>query len=75
MPVVKIGHDHGCRRRCQNAVMKIGAIVPQGWTGEYDGWDTRDAWRRTVDGFILNKLSQMVEHRALAWRPPADLNE
>jgi F420-dependent oxidoreductase-like protein len=29
--------------------MKIGAIVPQGWTGEYDGWDTRDAWRRTVE--------------------------
>ena len=29
--------------------MKIGAIVPQGWTGEYDGWDPRDAWRRTTE--------------------------
>jgi F420-dependent oxidoreductase-like protein len=29
--------------------MKIGAIVPQGWTGEYDGWDTTAAWRRTVE--------------------------
>jgi F420-dependent oxidoreductase-like protein len=29
--------------------MKIGAIVPQGWTGEYDGWDTPAAWKRTVD--------------------------
>jgi F420-dependent oxidoreductase-like protein len=29
--------------------MKIGAIVPQGWTGEYDGWDTLDAWKRTVE--------------------------
>jgi F420-dependent oxidoreductase-like protein len=29
--------------------MKIGAIVPQGWTGEYDGWDTPAAWRRTVE--------------------------
>jgi F420-dependent oxidoreductase-like protein len=28
--------------------MKIGAIVPQGWTGEYDGWDTAAAWQRTV---------------------------
>jgi F420-dependent oxidoreductase-like protein len=28
--------------------MKIGAIVPQGWQGEYDGWDPLDAWRRTV---------------------------
>ncbi len=29
--------------------MKLGAIVPQGWTGEYDGWDPLDAWRRTVE--------------------------
>lgn len=27
--------------------MKIGVIVPQGWTGEYDGWDPRRAWERT----------------------------
>ncbi len=29
--------------------MKIGAIVPQGWVGEYDGWDPLDAWRRTTE--------------------------
>ena len=29
--------------------MKIGAIVPQGWQGEYDGWDTLHAWRRTTE--------------------------
>ncbi len=29
--------------------MKIGAIVPQGWQGEYDGWDPLDAWRRTTE--------------------------
>jgi F420-dependent oxidoreductase-like protein len=29
--------------------MKIGAIVPQGWQGEYNGWDTLDAWRRTTE--------------------------
>jgi F420-dependent oxidoreductase-like protein len=29
--------------------MKIGAIIPQGWTGEYDGWDPLDAWRRTTE--------------------------
>jgi F420-dependent oxidoreductase-like protein len=28
--------------------MKIGVVVPQGWTGEYDGWDPRRAWERTV---------------------------
>lgn len=28
--------------------MKIGAIIPQGWTGEYDGWDARRAWSRTL---------------------------
>jgi F420-dependent oxidoreductase-like protein len=29
--------------------MKIGVIVPQGWTGEYDGWEPLDAWRRTSE--------------------------
>ncbi len=29
--------------------MRIGVIVPQGWTGEYDGWDSALAWRRTVE--------------------------
>ncbi len=29
--------------------MKAGVIVPQGWTGEYDGWDSRAAWQRTVE--------------------------
>ena len=24
--------------------MKLGVIVPQGWTGEYDGWDPLEAW-------------------------------
>jgi F420-dependent oxidoreductase-like protein len=28
--------------------MRIGVIVPQGWTGEYDGWDAVPAWARTV---------------------------
>jgi F420-dependent oxidoreductase-like protein len=28
--------------------MKIGVIVPQGWVGEYDGWEPLDAWQRTV---------------------------
>jgi F420-dependent oxidoreductase-like protein len=29
--------------------MKIGAIVPQGWVGEYDGWDALKAWQRTTE--------------------------
>jgi F420-dependent oxidoreductase-like protein len=28
--------------------MEIGVVVPQGWTGEYDGWDPRRAWVRTL---------------------------
>lgn len=28
--------------------MKAGFIVPQGWTGEYDGWEPRRAWERSV---------------------------
>ncbi|HVM29419.1 MAG TPA: TIGR03560 family F420-dependent LLM class oxidoreductase [Candidatus Limnocylindrales bacterium] len=29
--------------------MKIGVIVPQGWTGEFNGWDAAEAWARTRD--------------------------
>ena len=29
--------------------MKVGVIVPQGWTGEYDGWDSAAAWQRSVE--------------------------
>ena len=29
--------------------MKIGVVVPQGWVGEYDGWEPLDAWRRTTE--------------------------
>ena len=28
--------------------MRIGIIAPQGWTGEYDGWEASRAWARTV---------------------------
>ena len=27
--------------------MQVGVIVPQGWTGEYKGWNAVDAWSRT----------------------------
>ena len=37
---------HTRTRRC---TLKIGAIIPQGWTGEYDGWQPLDAWRRTTE--------------------------
>ncbi len=29
-------------------MVRVGIIVPQGWTGEYDGWDPARAWARTV---------------------------
>ena len=29
--------------------MQVGLLIPQGWKGEYDGWDAADAWARTVD--------------------------
>ena len=28
--------------------MHIGVVLPQGWTGEYDGWEPLRAWERTV---------------------------
>jgi F420-dependent oxidoreductase-like protein len=38
------GHDHARK----GASVDIGIIVPQGWTGEYDGWEPQRAWARTV---------------------------
>lgn len=29
--------------------MDVGVIVPQGWIGEYAGWDTDAAWQRTLE--------------------------
>jgi F420-dependent oxidoreductase-like protein len=29
--------------------MKVGVIVPQGWVGEYNGWNSSEAWARTRD--------------------------
>jgi F420-dependent oxidoreductase-like protein len=28
--------------------VRVGIIVPQGWTGEFDGWEPARAWARTV---------------------------
>ena len=28
--------------------MRLGIIVPQGWTGEFDGWEPARAWERSV---------------------------
>src|SRR5919197_5768239 len=37
------------RRASGSGRIKVGAIVPQGWTGEYDGRDSLRAWARTVE--------------------------
>jgi F420-dependent oxidoreductase-like protein len=29
--------------------MQVGLMSPQGWKGEYDGWDAAEAWARTVE--------------------------
>jgi F420-dependent oxidoreductase-like protein len=29
--------------------MQVGLMAPQGWKGEYDGWDPAKAWERTVE--------------------------
>jgi len=29
--------------------VQVGLLIPQGWKGEYDGWDPAEAWARTVD--------------------------
>jgi F420-dependent oxidoreductase-like protein len=29
--------------------MQVGLMAPQGWKGEYDGWEPADAWSRTIE--------------------------
>ena len=29
--------------------MQVGLLIPQGWKGEYDGWDPGEAWQRTTE--------------------------
>ena len=29
--------------------MQVGLMAPQGWKGEYDGWEPADAWARTIE--------------------------
>ncbi len=29
--------------------MQVGLMTPQGWKGEYDGWDPAAAWQRTIE--------------------------
>ena len=29
--------------------MQVGLMTPQGWKGEYDGWDPAAAWKRTIE--------------------------
>jgi F420-dependent oxidoreductase-like protein len=41
--------DDGSERVEGGHPMKIGVIVPQGWVGEYNGWEPLDAWRRTTE--------------------------
>jgi F420-dependent oxidoreductase-like protein len=33
----------------KGGTMQVGLMAPQGWKGEYDGWDAAVAWQRTVE--------------------------
>lgn len=53
--------------------VKIGIIVPHGWTGKYDGSEPRRAWGRTVEvprqaerlGFESVSLELEQDHRSM----------
>ena len=42
--------------------MQVGLMVPQGWKGEYDGWDPAAAWQRSVE---LAEHAEMVGFESL----------
>jgi F420-dependent oxidoreductase-like protein len=33
----------------EKLTVKLGVIVPQGWTGEYSGWQAERTWQRTLE--------------------------
>ena len=43
--------------------MQVGVLIPQGWKGEYDGWDPAAAWSRTVE---LARLAERIGFES-AW--------
>jgi F420-dependent oxidoreductase-like protein len=42
-------HDAAFPTCLEDRPMKLGLIVPQGWTGEYAGWDSARTWQRTLE--------------------------
>ena len=42
--------------------MQVGLMAPQGWKGEYDGWQPADAWARTLE---LAKQAEALGFEAL----------
>src|SRR6202521_333953 len=53
---VRPGVTRSSRRPCKVPSMQIGVVVPQGWTGEYNGWDAGRAWGRTL------AIPRLAEH-------------
>ena len=55
--------------------MQVGLMAPQGWKGEYDGWDPADAWARTIELAHARRgprLRGAVGLRSLPHGPAAD---
>ncbi len=55
--------------------MKLGVIVPQGWNGEYDGWESERAWARTVEVGAAGRGDRRrvdLDLRPLPHRPSPD---
>jgi F420-dependent oxidoreductase-like protein len=42
--------------------MQVGLMAPQGWKGEYDGWEPAEAWARTIE---LAKQAESLGYEAL----------
>jgi F420-dependent oxidoreductase-like protein len=43
--------------------VRVGIVLPQGWTGEYAGWDAGEAWARTLE---LARRAEMLGFES-AW--------
>ncbi len=42
--------------------MQVGLMIPQGWKGEYDGWDPAEAWARSL---VLTRQAEALGFESL----------
>ena len=71
---LRTGRHAAVRDAARSLGMKVGLMAPQGWKGEYDGWDPAEAWARTDRARAAGRSARLrvdLGLRPLPHRPAA----